>query len=292
MKPRFLMPLFVSIFIAFFASFTLQAQHDLTKENAFFQKAGKEYQGFLEHTELNTILRLDSVQTFSDIIILNLVMTNYSDWANLSRQYEKDFGVNVRQMLFNKAAFLFEIDEDSLGIRIWSPDFTLVEVQLLYYDDKLSVIENVDKAVRLDSLVLEKKRLPKIAKQNTYKSIEICKDKIEKELKKHYKKESEAVKIETNTARPNELKLKIWNIRGEILHDSWLFPYWEYITIKVTFKEQGGKFIVFYEVQAKYGSGIFRGPRLSDYTDMDSDYKSYVDDYMEKLSEIIYKAIK
>ncbi|MFK7951046.1 MAG: hypothetical protein AB8G11_25930 [Saprospiraceae bacterium] len=288
MKQFFLKFLFLSIVCITTTSIYGQ---DLTNDTAFFQKAGKEYQAFLENTTLDNILYLDTVQTFPDKVILNMVMTSYNDWASLSSQYKKDFEVDIRQTLFNKAAFLFEVDEDSLGIRIWSSDFTLVEVQLLYSNDELKIIENKERAIRLDSLVLDKRRFPKIAKKDTYQTITFCKDKIEKKLVKYYKKEHKGVKIEPNTRRPKEMKLKVRNIRGEVLHDHW-FPYWEYIVIKINFKERSGKLIIYYEVEAKYGSGVFRGPRLSDYTDMDTEYKAYVNDYMEKLDEIIYKAIK
>jgi hypothetical protein len=269
----------------------IYGQDDLTKEDAFFQKESIIYQQFLEKTELNKVLQVGSVQTFEDLVILNLTMTDYSDWANLSRQYEADFETDIRYLLFQKGLFLFELGEDSLGIRIWSNDYKDCAVQMRYVGDTLRISENPEKGTRKDEVILKKKYLPKITSESTTTGIEICKRNLKKGLENHYKKRGEYVKTVFVMDKPNVMKVKISNMKKEILEGSWFSSYWEHLEFNFTFKMKSGNLLVTYTLDAKYGSGVFR-PRKGDYRDMDFEYKEDVDDYLDKIRPIILKYLK
>jgi len=281
---------FFAIFFLFGANIVF-AQSDLTTKDNYFQESGKDYQLFLENSALDNVLKVDTVQTFKDMVIINMTISKYKDWANLSQQYEIDFGRDLRYMLFHKAAFLFELDEDSLGIRIWSNDYKDCEVQLRYISDTLRILENEDRGTRPDKVDLKKKDLPKIITENTSAGIKICKQRLKKNLTKHYKKRGKSVRIVAVMDKPNMMKMRIYNMRREILEGGWISSYWEYLQFNFFFKMKNGNLEVSYTLDAKYGSGIFR-PHRRDYRDMDFEYKDDVDEYLDKIRPIIKKSLK
>lgn len=298
MKSYLFKSLWVAMIGVFFNPLFVKGQTDLTKETAFFQKAGEDYQRFLEKTELENLLKVDTVQVFPDLVILNLRVSEYGAWLPTLLKYEEKFQQDFCEMLFDKAIFLFRLDYDSLGIRIYQNDDTNMVVGMRYEADSFSVYQMQYRGQRQDEISISEKYLPKISKENNQISITTCKNRIEKGLQKEYGKDNVTVVKD----KPGKMKVTVKGIRAEVIDDNSWFPYWEYLEYHFTFKvvekkviEKGKEkikkeLLVTYTLHAKLGSSIWREPR--EYYDIDDEgYTKDLNDYVEKIRPIIRKSI-
>jgi hypothetical protein len=135
------------------------------------------------------------------------------------------------------------------------------------------------------SFSIDINRLPKTTTAEAKGTIEKCKNKVGSALTSYYKKKYPKAKIELVTYRENEIKIKVWNIKNEISS-----RYYEAVFIKCTFKQEGNQIKVQTELQGKRGGGILP-PKAVDYEDYEEVDKPALNNYLEKVQEMIYNSL-
>lgn len=282
-----------SLFILF--SYSSILAQDLTDDWDFLHQARGQYEQWLEGSELGKILRVTDLQIYEDLVILDLRAPNGNDWTSFKSRYQENFGADLRRKLFQKMVFLFELDRDQAGLRIRT-DLSDHYVDMRYKSDTLILNETVRKDVpRNDSLYIDFNNISCALVGNGAASIELTKSKLRQFFEQYYQNKSKPyreVQFDIYDSEPSHLSFVIWNLKKEILND-FSIGYFERILLDLTFKAEGEGVKVYYEVFGSFGSGIFKAPRKSNYTDIDLEYdKAYLDDYQRRIKNKINDHMK
>lgn len=279
------------------------AQNSLTDDEVFLRGQLAEYDEWLRLTRMNHVLRTDSMQIKPDRLIVFLG-SPYNDtfsrtspdslgiaWRELKLAFEAKSNWKLEEKLFNQASFLMEIHRDSLEVRILGASTFLFYVQISYRDQLL--INQKIAAARADGRI----KLPVTELAHVYQSnqpairnanVVKVRESISKYLKAYYstrgtKRLYKAI-LEVQNEYKNELIYEITYLDHEILHD---IGYFEYIRIHVKVEQRDDDVEILYDLQAKYGSGIFKPPRKNDYKSIENKYPEYLRDYQLKLENLI-----
>ena len=288
MKTNYLFLLLCSICF----SFPLLSQ-DLTADWDFLHQAREDYQDWLDESDLTKVIRVHDLIIKPEIVIMDLRITNGTDWISLRERYLEYYGTDLRRKLFKQMTFIFELKDKEAGMRIRS-DFSDHYVDMRYRDT-LVINETTTKGLRKDSLQLKMKDIPGAVAGNGAATIQLSKSKLKQYFEKYFQKKRsffQEAEIEVTDETDNHLNFQIWNITDEILDDL-LMGYFEYIVVDMTLNVKGNVVKIYYDVEGKYGSGIYKGPRKSDYKRIDKSFdKQYMDDYKRRLTSRIRESLK
>ena len=288
MKTNYLFLLLCSIC----SSFPLLSQ-DLTADWNFLHQAREDYQDWLEESDLTKVIRVHDLIIKPEIVIMDLRISNGTDWISLKERYLEYYGTDLRRKLFKQMTFIFELKDKEAGLRIRS-DFSDHYVDMRYRDT-LVIHETVPRGMRKDSLQLKMKDIPGAVAGNGAATIQLSKSKLKQYFEKYFQKKRsffQEAEIEVTDETDNHLNFQIWNITDEILDDL-LMGYFEYIVVDMTLNVKGNVVKIYYDVEGKYGSGIYKGPRKSAFKRIDkSFYKQYMDDYKRRLTSRIRESLK
>ena len=240
---------------------------DLTKSQAFFDTTLLDYKDWLNSSDMQYVLRVEDMVVYEDMLLLDLKVSSAAAWHSLDKQYDiSTNGDTLYKRLFNKLAFLMEIDRRQTGVRIRS-DKEDFYADIYYKENEVKArISGLPKGEIDGILKLDLSNHVKGAKGKGAKNIIATKRILKRKLPQFYKNKSnffQTVKVDTYEEK-KLLNFTIYNIKKELIHDD-LFGYFERIDIEMTFTEEEGEVTIKYHIDCKYGSGIFTAPRMSGY---------------------------
>ncbi len=280
--------------LALLMSFTASSAQDLTQDWDFLHQARSQYERWLEGTELKKVLRVHDLQIFPELVLLDLRIPNGNDWISFKERYEAKYGTDLRRKLFQQMLFMFQLEQAQAGLRIRS-DQNNHYVDMRYRADTLAINETNPKSSRIDSIRIDFSKIPGAVIGDGAANLALTRSKLRQFFAEYYREKStrfREVKYDIFDEEPLQLSFIIWNLKKEILNDL-VLGYYERILLDLTFKTEGQSIKIYYEVYGSYGSGIFRAPRKTEYTDIDLDSKStYMDEYKRKIKSRINQFMK
>jgi hypothetical protein len=266
---------------------SLLAQDGLQSDEDYFITTLTDYQEWLDSTRLSKVLTLKGIELTSDFLQLNLEVPNRDDWFDLRDIYQEDYNRSIGEDLIRKLSFQMALSEDSIRINIQTIDKDY-PIELVYSNNEYLTIEQEPLLSTKGMFRLNIADIPKTKKTKASGDTEEVKEWIKNYLKHYYEqksvwgKKSRFVIIDTD----EELSIEVSNISSEVL-DDFLVGYYEFIMIDMALEQKGDYVEITYELQAKYGSGIFVAPRRSGYKDMEPKYGEYVEQYRKKFHAIM-----
>lgn len=271
---------------------------DLNDDWQFLTKSRDHYQEWLESTELSKVIQVTDLLIASpSLVVLDLQITNGADWVNLRDKYADRNGTDLSRMLFNKLLFLAELDRKQAGIRIRSVEKDYY-VDMRYQDDTLAIYESKLRGSVKGTVTIDSRALPKSLKGKGLNTIDTTKNRLIAYFNKYYDEKKGffydanfKVLDDEEKEGVHYLEFSIWNISNEVLND-FTIGYYERISINITLKKDKEDIVILYEIQAKFGAGLFKAPRRSDYKDVEIKYKEYLEEYGKEFKTKIQEAIK
>ncbi len=114
------------VFFLCFVSVPVNAQiEDLTKDSEFFEKQKLEYQRWLDHSGLGSILQVHAIEVKPQQLSLYLAFP-YEDidsimvaWRELKTAFEKEQALTLEQELFYKMVHLMEVRQSLANVQIY-----------------------------------------------------------------------------------------------------------------------------------------------------------------------------
>lgn len=293
--------IFCFIVIFLFAKTSFFAQGDLREDIDFFMVQIEEYKAWLEYAGLASVLRVDSLSINKSKLVMYLG-SPYNDtynkdnpdslmvaWEKLKTNFQAKNQKRLEEELFNTFFFQMEVGRDSAEIVITGKNPYNFTVSVNYNYHSITVDERLAMAKNMRGIIViaADKLQPKIRTMNDTLNDRVLanvRQEISDYLVNYYQQQGTPVlytaDVEILRNYEHELIFEVTNISHEILHD---IGYFEYIRITVNVKQQGNDVAISYDLQGKYGSGIFRAPRKANYKSMDIKYADYLKDYEIRL---------
>lgn len=267
------------------------AQEGLQLEEDYFQSTLSNYQDWLDSTQLSQVLKIETLDVFTDKIELNLIIATRESWLDLRDTYEEDYNRPIGDDLLKKLSFQMELVEDSVSIVIntLTEDYPVIIEAL---DGQITTLEDEPLISTKGMFKINLADIPQSKKQTTLGDSEDVKNIIKNYLRSHYEQKKVWGKKSRFFVIDNgeELNIEVSNISKEVL-DDFLIGYYEFIKIDMEINQKGDVVEIAYELQARYGSGIFVAPRRSGYKDMEPKYSEYVERYRKKFSAMMKEVL-
>lgn len=273
---------FAFLLLTIVSTASLFAQDGLLKDKDYFQETLSDYQEWLDSTNLSKVLTIADLNTHSDFLHLNMQVQSRDDWFDLRDIYEENYNRSICEDLIRKLSFQMALDKDSIKITINAVEDDY-PVELSYYNGEFLTMEKEPLLSTKGMLILKLSDVPKTKTTQTTGEAQHVKEIIKGYLKNYYEskkvwgKSSRFVIIDTE----DELSIEVSNLSKEVL-DDFLIGYYEFIMIDMVLEQKGEYVEITYDLQMKYGSGIFVAPRRSGYKDMEAKYSEYVERYRKK----------
>ncbi len=283
------------------------SQANLQNDQKFITKKIREYESWLELTNFCKVLRIDSFHVGKAMLTVYMG-SHYNDtylennsvdslahaWESLKKNYALNYHAKLEKKLFNNLAFTTEVGRDSLKLKILGKNPYKFLIDISYNGHRVKSYEKIARSRLSGTISIPQIKLnciPKNTKEIHWsRNLEAIRKAISDTLLSYYKSRGTPVlysaKIEVLKNYEYDLIFEVTNISHEILYD---IGYFEYIRIVTTVKKEGEKVEITYRLQGKYGSGIFRAPRKSDYKNIETKekYIDYMIRYEEKLKNMI-----
>lgn len=286
------------IFLLAFSPYTgLWGQSaDLRQDKVFFQKKRVEFGQWLRQNQLEHILRADSIAVTAQKVTLFLRAAytgahvcdslQYA-WQQLETANRRVNGQYFHERLLHKWAFLAEVRQEQAEVIVRCHDpahfmakmtskngqipvegFNIrsAEVMQVRIPASLSGINAGDNT----AMLIGKKVGPTCAKARRY-LVNLYKGKGTPILWK--------ARVDSSYTTFDEFVLEITHMNNEICPDG----YFEYHRLYVKGLQKGDDVELSWEFQGKYGSGIVFPPRKNDYKDMETRYKTNLEEYQKYL---------
>lgn len=293
--------LLLSVFFAcvlWLAPLNSRAQNDLREYNAFFIRQLTEYQEWLGVTGFNQVLRADSLQVARNNVTLFLG-SPYNDtytrekpdslsvaWENLKNEYFTTTGTHLYEELFNTFFFLMEIDRQQAEIQILGKESFLFRVQIDYQHQQVVLKEEIATIKANGTIEIPPIQLKNISKpasdQISDLTLREVRENISSCLTEYYSEKGTILhdaEIRIIADYAYELVFEVTKLSNEILRNDDWFKFFEYIRIAVKVEKHNGNVAIVYDIQGKYGSGIFCPPRRNEYKSIEVHFPGYMDDY-------------
>ncbi len=292
------------VFFFHLGGVTMQSQErianiDLTEDREFFEEQLSALYAYYELQGTTEILRIKDLEIEKASLTLNLMIGGLSDWIAVHESYDKEEPNAYGKDLFEKFVHLMEVPEDlaTIWIRSMSNEPNEeVTVMIAYRDDAVRVF-GPDLSLRGSverTYVITKP--PSIVTASIEEVDENILELIRTTISDYYVSrnvdwEDGCCLIDEDA---NSLTFYVRNLKGEIIHDCGLFCPFEYIVLNIRLnRDTSDNLRLTYNLQGKYGSGIFIAPRKSGYKDMElNKYKSYLPDYIVRIKNLIKDVLK
>ncbi len=269
----------------------LVAQSGFQKESDYFKKQQKNFEAWLDSTQLSAHIQVTRLKIKPNRLILDMQIQNKDIWFDLKETFKEKYHASFGKKLMAKFLFQMSVGKDSLEINIHtlSGDYP---IGIYYNENKLVINEELPLVTTKGIFQLDISDIPSSKPQMTKGNLEEIKKRLKLYLRDHYiAKSSFWHKVHFSVIdNDNEVSFEISNIKKEVL-DDFIMGYFEFITIDMYFVQKGTTVEVSYELQAKYGSGIFIAPRRSGYKDMEPKYQDYVEQYRKKFRSLVKDVI-
>jgi len=263
------------------------AQTGLQKEASYFEEHQEYFKAWLDSTKLSEHIQVSKLKVRSDRLLLQMKIANKDIWLDLKEEFEQKYHSNFAKVLLDKFLFQMSVGKDSAEINIHcvSADYP---IGIYYQDGKLKVDEALPLVTTKGMFQLNISDFPTGKPQTAKGKSEDIKRRIKLYLRDYYlAKSSFWHKVHFSVIdNEEEISFEISNIKKEVL-DDFVMGYFERIVIDMYVEQKGNIVEVTYELQAKYGSGIFIAPRRSGYKDMEPKYQDYVDQYRKRFRSMI-----
>lgn len=287
------------VFICFVLVGNYANSQDLTKDVGFFMKKSKEYQEWLNATQLSTVLKVDTIKVRKDKLYLFLKVfdekegklcdkTNYDILSDsISIKYQQ----SLSNLLFEHLCFLMDLKHEEAEISINTRE-TFIDIA--YEENKLFVDTIYKMGEFEDGYKIAIKNIQGINSSNTKskRTISFIKRKLDKKLNRFFKKDKAyfvTYGYEVVSRLDNEFIIEVSNVKNIIIKNGGFF---EYITISFEFEIIEGYVIIDYSIKAKYGAGIIWAPRSDDYYDMYPKYQEHLERFSLRLKNKVDSILK
>ncbi len=300
---------FIAISLFLTKTITLSAQSNLRNDSVFFNSRIETLNQWLNSTGVGQVFYLDSIIIDESKLEVSL-LGKYQDtdslktaWNTLVFNYDENDVNALYQKIFNFFAFEFEISKDSLILQYkLNPKDIVAEV---FYNKKKGVIvkqknfyKNGTKTRNFNTMYIELENLnlsdgPVIEYEASSNSVNLktTRNKINEYLTEYYSKKGTFwydAKVEILKETYNELTFEVTQLSEEILTDR---NYFEYIRIEFKLVKNDTNFDVKIDVMGKYCGGFGFAPRRSEYRNMETNFKDYLQRYEAKLAIKIKKLL-
>jgi len=271
------------------------AQTDSSKitfeDNEFFYQAIEEYQEWLRTTGFDTIVTAtDFVMSVEqDVVVLDLTVTKQRDWLSLCKTYEEKTGDNLREVLFYRMLFVFQVNNTQGGIRLRS-SATDHFMDMRVVDGQLKIQEADPKSIPV-LLSFPFHQLSGFGVVEGATSIEHTQKLLKRFFRQKYNtRDYPDVHLRFDEYNNNHITIVIRNMNDEVFEDA-INSYFEWLSIQAKVYEKNGKVYVRYKLMGKYSLRMFNR-RMTSYYKMDESETSYLWDYNSKLRSEIDKYIR
>ncbi len=302
------------LWAAFLPSLSAQLE-DLTLDSVFFHQQKMEYQRWLDQTGMGKTLKVQALKITSDHVSLYLGFhaTDLDEivkaWNKLKTAYETEGGITLEEQLFFRLISFMGLRQEAASIQIYDT-YDLSSDPLffrgIYYDEGrvLVDINNPKSQIRdikisyTDVSGAKKPSKTEFSKQYTrdYVFDRVLAFAIEKYGRSRCDDRNPAVK-----RLPNEdhLRFQVSDLCKEVLIDeqnpivcAWLRRLgrqcnWikrELLTFTVIYIPTESGFQLNITLEGKVGSGYYDDIRRDGYMDMETDFKSYLEDYADQIA--------
>jgi hypothetical protein len=274
--------------LIFNSFFELKAQSDLTSHTDFFQNKTSEIQEWLNINNLANILNLNNIEVQKEKVYVGFAIKDKHNWQRLDSVLLETQNCSLSKMLFKKTAFILNLEYKQCKLEIEAMDF-FIYIDYENEEIKTSFQQKMGEISDNSNIVIT--GIAKLTFEQTYESnftiLEI-KGKINQALTKHYKTFKNLYSdYSINVAEEdNSLIYNIADIKGAILEGECF----ERITIEFEFVNQNDQVLVYFSFEAKCGNNVFDDYN-SNYKDISIKNKEAMNNYWQKLQEIIKNAI-
>jgi hypothetical protein len=293
--------LIISLFIVFMFTHGI-TQIDLRKDEVFFKNQLTEFHEWLRSTNLNGIVKIDSLQVSPDLVKLYMKSEVKTDdslkviWRELQTQFDEIHNGRVGEKMFETLSFLFDLGLDSLQILILTPESNVPKIKLSYsnYFREDENFPNTLGQVIINPDIfnpLEKVAIP--ITEKSYKTrgkraeVPEVRRAISHFLHDYYKNKGTAfysAVIDTSRSAGiyNKVIYRMTCLNNEIVQNG----FFEFIQFKVEVMEENNAVLIKYDIQGKYASGILCPNLREDF------YKNIDPKQVEEYAEMMQDKIK
>lgn len=277
------------LWVVLFVFSTTSYGQGLLEDEEFLYEKSNLYEEWLNQTQFSSVLSLDDIEVEEDSVVVWMSISNEASWHGLKMSYDNQNWSSISEILFLRLVHLLELKKEEAIIKI--TDLNQYSVSIYFKNDSLKIDEPKTKdAVSNDitlPLVELNDKYVKLTKDNIKGNIDFVRKKILQFLDEYYSKKyarypANKAKYKPIDTYSNYIDIVIYNITDEIIKDKFI-GYYEYISINIKIEQLNENVVIKYNLQGKYGSGIFSAPRKSDYIDMEEEYKEYLDEYNKEL---------
>lgn len=280
---------------------------DLRNDKSFFDRRATDFNQWLTIKGLGKTLRYDSLRVYHDSLVVYLgspyndtYTEQHSDslaaaWYALKKDYRKKNSNRLEYRLLNTLAFQMEVDLDKLIVHVVGKNRYFFWVSIGYFNKRIHVNEKVATKREVGTIEIPTNRLNSRLKTVTdkidHKTLSNVRKAISNCLLPYYKSKGVlwyTADVEVIADYEHRLVFEVTDLNREILPD---IGYFEYIRIEIQVKKKENGIEITYNLQGKYGSGIFCAPRKGDYKSMDAKYPNYMKNYEYKLINRIRDAL-
>lgn len=303
-------PTYLLLIFAVFSVLSLQvkSQEDLRDDKTFFEQQINDFEEWLIFTNLNQVIRVDSFRVQHDKIKLymgspfNDTQTNqHSDslataWADLKNNFVGRYNIKLEEKLLNTFSFMVSVKRDVAEIILKGKNPYLFTVRIYSVDNRIQMEEKIAMLRKNGTIIIPPYRInPSIRVTNdTFgnQTVENVRQSISDSLLPYYRDKGVlwyTADVNLLSDYEDELIFEVTDLNREILHD---IGYFEFIRITIKVEQRGDNIAVIYDIQGKYGSGIFVAPRRGNYKNMHTKYPEYMDNYEIKIRNMIRKTLE
>lgn len=271
------------------------AQTDSSKitfeDNEFFYQAIEEYRGWLTVTGFDTIVTATDfvIAVEHDVVVLDLTVTNQRDWLSLCKTYQAKTGGNLREVLFYRMLFTFQVNNKQGGIRLRSSAVDHF-MDMRVVNGELKIQESDPKSIPV-LLFFPFHQISGYGVIESSSSVEHTQKLLKQFFKSKYNtKDYPDVVLRMDEYNNNHLTIVIRNMQDEVLAEAYN-SYYEWLTIEAEVSKENGKVYVKYNMMGKYSYRMFNR-RMTSYYKMNETKTSYLWDYNSRLRNEIDKYIR
>ncbi len=250
-----------------------------------------DYKNWLTHTNLNTILTVDTAILLKEKYVLQMRIKDAYNWQRLVWLSDSAFQNSLSDVLLKRFAFQMDLKQTNCEITI-----DAVDAGIGISWEKGKAVTKVWKKMGIisDGVALSLTRITNLnalGPLNTKRSIEDIKRRLQAGLKqylKQYQAKIEKFRFEVIYQLDNSLILEISNIVDAVLDEG----YFEHIRLDFSFQQENNNVKLVYDIKGKYGAGLIWAPQSSRYRDMIPKYDAAVQRFSLKMSNKIGELLK
>lgn len=269
--------------------------NDLRRDMPFFRRKLPEFRQWLRANQLDAVFKADSVAVNGAKVTLflrpayrgaHVCDSLQCAWEQLEKTNKQQTGRYFRETLLHKWAFMAEVREEQAEVIVRCHDPAHFMARINSRDGQIPVDGRNIRAVNVVTVAMpatlnganngDNKAIIPASKVNA-----VC-TKARKFLTTHYQKGKSlfwSARVDDSYASWDEFILEVTHLSNEICSDN----YYEYHRLYIKGVQRGADVELSWDFQGKYGSGILFPPRRNDYKDLETRYKSDLEDYQNRL---------